>query len=452
MPGSDTIVALSTPAGESALAVVRLSGPGCGELAGSVLGRTAPPAARRATYGQYRDQSGETVDDCVITRYAEGASFTGEPMLEIAPHGNPLIVQMILEDLLARGCRAAEPGEFSRRAFSNGRMDLSQAEGIAELIHARSERGLAVARRQMHGAVGRKMSELTDRLLHAVAEVEAYIDFPDEDLPPEDRSGPAARVKTLIGEVGELIETQRYSSLLREGVKTLIAGAPNAGKSSLINALSGTSRAIVSETPGTTRDYLSAPLMVGSWRIELLDTAGLREPGEAIERMGVANTLEQAETADFFLAVADSTRPAPPLPDRLSDRVTPANTLVLENKADLPGSAPMDPFLPECEHFRISLATGEGVPELRARWAEKLDALAPPGGVDGVVVNARHAAALERSRAALERALAKMRAGETSELAAADLREAVDGFGEVVGKVDNEAMLDRLFANFCIGK
>lgn len=453
MPAADTIVALSTPAGESAVALIRLSGPDCVELGPALLGRNDPLEPRRAYYGQYHKQNGETVDSCLLTYFAEGHSFTGAAMLEIAPHGNPLIIQLILEDLLARGCRAADPGEFTRTAFLNGRMDLTQAEAVADLIHARSERSLELARRQLHGSVGRKMSAFTDRLLQIMAHLEAYIDFPEEDLPPVDEAGPALDLKRLIQELEALIETRQYAALLHEGVKTLIVGEPNVGKSSLINALVGTERAIVSDRPGTTRDYLSAFIMVGTWRIEILDTAGFHTGAEDLESIGIERTMEQAETADFFLLVLDSTAPSPALPPELLEKLTPENTLILENKTDLPESQTCTSFRPDLKHCRIAAKHGTGLSELKAAWVAALDAqTAPLQAVDGLVLNARHAAALTIAVKALEEALQKMKDAELSELIAADLRQAVDALGDVVGRVDNERMLDRLFKDFCIGK
>jgi tRNA modification GTPase len=452
MPNAETIVALSTPAGESAIALIRLSGPACAELGQAVSGRTKPLRKRYAHFASYRDRQGSVLDDCVITYYADGQSFTGEAMLEIAPHGNPLIVQKIMSDLLARGCRPAEPGEFTRTAFLNGRMDLSQAEAVSDLIRARSDRSLEAAQRQLHGLVGRKMSELTERLLSVMAHLEAYIDFPEEDLPSEDQSGPARDLRSLVSDIKELMETQRYAALLHEGIKTLIVGEPNVGKSSLINALTGSQRAIVSEMPGTTRDYISAFLMVGPWRIEILDTAGLHEAGDAIEKIGIEQTIEQSETADFFLLVLDATVPSPTLPDALLERMRPDNTIVIINKTDLADAGAHKDFLSEYKHVATALLAHKGLDDLRAQWLEAIDAGLKLPQQDGVVVNARHAASLGHAVEALELALTKLGADEHTELVAADLRDAIGAIGEVVGRVDNERMLDSLFKQFCIGK
>lgn len=452
MPATDTIVALSSPAGESAIALIRLSGSACAELGRTITQRAKPLRQRFAHFAKYFDANGDEIDECVFTYFVEGQSFTGESMLEIAPHGNPLIVQKILTDLMARGCRPAEPGEFTRTAFLNGRMDLSQAEAVSDLIRARSDRSLEVAQRQLHGSVGRKMSELTERLLSVMAHLEAYIDFPEEDLPGEDQDGPALELRQLISEMSDLIETQRYSALLHDGIKTLIVGEPNVGKSSLINALTGADRSIVSDIPGTTRDYISAFMMVGPWRIEILDTAGLHEAGDAIEKIGIDHTIEQSETADFFLLVLDATLPSPALPDSLLSRMMPANTIVIENKTDLDGATEFADFLPKLRHVRTSLLERKGLAQLREVWLQSIDSSLTQPQNDGVVVNARHAASLGEAVDALELASSKLKDGELSELIAADLRDAVERIGQVVGRVDNERVLDSLFKQFCIGK
>jgi len=452
MTYADTIVALSTPPGESAIALIRLSGPLCRELAQAVTQRQSPLTHRIAHHCKYLDIKGKKLDECIFTYFIEGKSFTGDSMLEISSHGNPLIVHKILTDLMARGCRHAEPGEFTRTAFINGRIDLSQAEAISELIRARSDRSLEAAQRQMHGSVGRKMNELTNRILDVMAQIEAYIDFPEEDLPVEDQLGPASVLLKLKDEIYDLAETQRYSALLHDGVKTLIVGEPNVGKSSLINYLTGSERSIVSDLPGTTRDYISEFIMLGPWRIEILDTAGLHDSSNSIEKAGIEHTIEQAQTADFFLLVLDASMPAPSLPKVLVQHMKPENTIIIENKNDLPNAREISNFLPMFKHIRTSLKEGIGLDSMRNTWLESIDSSHSRVRNDGLVVNARHAKILTQVNDALKLAISKLESKEHPELIVADLRDAVERIGEVVGRVENDRMLDSLFKQFCIGK
>jgi tRNA modification GTPase len=456
MFATETIAALATPKGESAVALVRLSGPLCERLAGELFGRTTPPPARRAMLGTYRDLAGRPVDQCVYTFYAEGASYTGEASLEIIPHGNPLVVRRMLADLIARGCRQADPGEFTRRAFLNDKIDLTEAEAVADLIHARSERAIEVARKQLAGELGRRVSDWTDRLLQVVAELEAYIDFPEEDLPAEDAGSPPARARALAAEWCRAAESSERHAALSRGVRTVILGAPNAGKSSLLNALLGEERALVSPEAGTTRDFISETVAVGPHSLRLVDTAGLRHDAESdIERRGIGKTLEKAAEADFALVVLDRSAPPPALPPEALKFLRPDNALVVLNKTDLPAHPDTDParIFPGIPTVSLSLLTHDGFDAFRATLVRLLenDGLAP--GEDELVVNSRHADALREGAAALDRADALLRrADRPVELAAGEMRGALDRLGDIVGRIDNERMLDRLFATFCIGK
>ncbi len=444
----DTIAALATPAGTSALAVVRASGPAAGALAAAILG--APPAPRVAQHADYRGADGAVIDDVVLTFFAGPNSYTGEDTLEVSCHGNPLIARRILDDLFARGCRPAEPGEFTRRAFLHGRLDLSQAEAVMDLIHARSERALAAANQQLRGALGRRMDELIQLQVSILARVEAYIDFPEEDLPPEDRAAVLADVGRLQDGIGRLAATNRYGTLLRDGVRTVIVGEPNVGKSSLLNRLVGRDRALVSPEPGTTRDYLEEMVTVGPHALRLVDTAGLNPAPAALERRGIEKTREQAAEADLVVWVVDASRPLPSLPAEIASGVTAAKALLVCNKADLvPGFAAKHPTL---RAVAVSALTGDGLEALRTELVRLVDAVRPETGDEVVAVNARHADALRRAAEELAQARRGLENGKPIELVASHLRGCLDCLGEIAGRVDHERVLDALFATFCIGK
>lgn len=445
----DTIAALATPVGTSAIAVVRASGPEVAALVARIFGDTSPP--RSARHADYKDTGGNLVDDVLFTFFAAPHSFTGEDTVEISCHGNPFIAQKILEDLLARGCRAAEAGEFSKRAFLNGRMDLSQAEAVMDLIHARSERALAAANQQLRGALGRHMQSLISQLINILAKIEAYIDFPDEDLPAEDQRTLMRELEQLRADTSRLLATSHYGTMLRDGIRTVILGEPNAGKSSLLNRLVGRERALVSAEPGTTRDYLEELILAGPHALRLVDTAGLNLTPSPLEKRGIDKTLEQAAEADLFLWVLDGTRPPPALPDALAPRLTPANTIVIFNKADLPQIA--RPVLAgEFRRVEISALTGQGMDALLALITQLADSFQQDAGDELIAINARHAQALALAHEALDAARQKLAVNAAGELVASDLRSALAAFGEISGKIDNEQVLDRLFATFCIGK
>jgi tRNA modification GTPase len=444
---SDTIAALATPAGTSAIAVVRASGSRVAALVAEIFAEA--PLPRTARHADYKDVSGRLVDDVLFTFFAGPNSFTGDDTLEISCHGNPFIAQKILEDLLARGCRPAEAGEFSKRAFLNGRMDLSQAEAVMDLIHARSERALAAANLQLRGALGRQMDLLISQLVNILAQVEAYIDFPEEDLPAENRQVLLHQLEELAQATQRLAATSHYGELLREGIKTVIVGAPNAGKSSLLNRLVGRERALVSPEPGTTRDYLEERIAIGPHWLRIIDTAGLNSTPSPLEKRGIDKTLEQAAGADLFLWVIDSAGPASELPELLSARMAPANTIVVLNKIDLPPAAHAPLPFPAVS---ISALHGAGLEALQAKIVRLAEAFRVETGEDLIAINARHAHALGQALGCLAEARQKLADGISSDLLASDLRGALDAFGDISGKVDNEKMLDQLFARFCIGK
>ena len=444
----DTIAALATPAGTAAIAVIRISGSDTLRLGSDIFSEFPPP--RAVHRGNYRDRSGAVLDDVLFTFFKEPNSYTGEDSLEVSCHGNPFIAQLVLEDLYARGCRPAGPGEFTRRAFLNGRMDLSQAEAVMDLIHARSERALAAARRQLDGALGREMQGLIDGVLDALARVEATIDFPDEDLPREDLEAARTELRGVLRDADRLLATRHYGDLLREGVKTVIFGEPNVGKSSLLNRLVGRDRAIVSPEPGTTRDFIEEPVTVGPHRLRLIDTAGLSRDPAPLEKLGMAKTLERIGDADLLLLVVDATRPTPLPPAGLM--LDQARTIRVLNKADLLPAPPDPEPSPRFETLAVSALTGAGIEALRGALVRRADGFQAAVGADSVAINARHAHALSQAKECLGAALLKLDSAPQPELLASDLRGALDALGEISGRVDNEQVLDRLFATFCIGK
>jgi tRNA modification GTPase len=448
---TDTIAAPATPAGTSALAVVRVSGPLCAELAQAIFEEKLEP--RVATHLPYHDAAGMVVDDVLVTFFVGPRSYTGEDVLEVSCHGNPTISQLIVDDLFKRGCRPAEAGEFTRRAFLNGQLDLSQAEAVMDLIHARSARAVAAANQQLRGSLGQHLERITEELLLALARVEAYIDFPEEDLPEEDRAVVRDLLASVLRGTERLLATHRYGDLLRDGIKTVILGEPNAGKSSLMNALLGRDRALVSNQPGTTRDYLEEAVMVGPHWLRLIDTAGLNpEPGE-IERQGIAKTYERVNEADLVLLVLDATHPAPPLPPELAASLTPERTRVLLNKVDLLADQPAVAQAPEgFTALPLSALHQTGMAELEAEIVAWADALAPGDETETIAINARHADALRRAIDGLKSASNHLEQNGPTELLASDLRSTLDALGEIAGRIDNEEVLDRLFATFCIGK
>ena len=455
MPLGETIVALATPTGESAIAIIRLSGSLCPSLVSDIFQKPKLPRFRQCTLGTYRNKEGLPLDKVVYTLFSPRRSYTGEDLLEISCHGNPFIIQKILEDLIRRGAKPAGPGEFTRTAFLQGKMDLSQAEAVADLIRARSDKALWAAQQQLAGALGERTNAFSQEILSVLAHVEAYIDFPDDSLPPEDNRKVLDTLQSLISQIQELIKTHQYRPLLQEGIQTVILGAPNAGKSSLLNTLIGQERVIVSPEPGTTRDFICEPITVGPYLLQVTDTAGL--PGanyhpSGIEQQGIAKTLEKIQTADLHLFMVDQSEPPPLLPAPVMAHLRPSHTLLIKNKIDLPPPAAPVPFLPEFPHISLSLKTREGMRD----FFPKLIALIENGALfpteNTLIVSTRHAHALITTREALESSVEKIHRGEPAELVSHELRLALDSLGEITGKVDNEAMLDKLFSQFCIGK
>ncbi len=440
-----TIFALATAPGRSGVAVVRVSGPGSA-AALSALTRRPLPEPRRAGRTTLRDPAtGDALDDALVLRFQAPASFTGEDVVELHLHGGRAVVSGVIDALSALpGLRLAEPGEFTRRAFENGKLDLTEAEAVADLIDAETTAQRRQALRQMDGALGRLYDGWRERLTRALAHIEADIDFAEDDLPGGVADAVRPVIDTLVSEIGAHLNDGGRGERLREGLHIAIVGAPNAGKSSLLNALARRDAAIVSARAGTTRDVIEVQLDLGGYPVVLADTAGLREAAaDEVEEEGIRRARDRASRADVKIAVFDGT--ALPALDAATLGLIDADTVVVVNKTDLPAAVPS--MIGGVEPVALSARTGVGLAQLEARLtAFSADRLAV--GSAPSLTRARHRAALDECRIALLRALS----APLPELAAEDLRLASRALGRITGRVDVEDLLDIIFRDFCIGK
>jgi tRNA modification GTPase len=428
----DTIFAPATARGKAGLAVVRLSGPRAWEAV-SALGARLPPPRRAAL--RRLVEGGVLLDEALVLVFEEGASFTGEKMAELQLHGSAATVAAVLRALGAMvGLRMAEPGEFARRALQNDRLDLAQVEGLADLIDAETEAQRRQALRVLSGALGAKSEDWRRRLIRAAALVEATIDFADEDLPGDVAPEVLALIDGLLPELRAEAEGAAAAERLREGYEVAIVGAPNAGKSTLLNVLAGREAAITSEVAGTTRDVIEVRMDLAGLPVTLLDTAGLRETRDAVETIGVERAVARAKAADLrvFLTGGDGeAQGLEPLP----------GDIVVQGKADLGVAGGV---------LAVSGRTGEGITDLIARIVETLG---PRSARAGTATRERHRQAILRALGALESARREVKAGAgRTEIAAEELRAAVRALDSLIGRVDVEALLDEIFASFCIGK
>ena len=438
------IAALSTPFGEGAIAVIRFSGSGVIGLADSIfLGKIAPSKApaRTQLFGKIIDGN-EVIDEVLLSVFRAPASYTGEDLVEINCHGGILVTRRILTLLLDRGARSAAPGEFTQRAFLNGKMDLTQAEAVMDLIKAQTSLALRAATEQLEGRLGRRILELRELLLGLLAHVEAFIDFPDEEIDPDTGTVLLNKLATVQFQIAALLKTAEQGRILREGVRTVICGEPNVGKSSLLNLLLGYERAIVSATPGTTRDTIEEVINLRGIPLRLTDTAGLRKSADPIEREGMARTLIHIDRADLVLRVVDGSM-------EKSNSTDPSeNELLILNKTDLGEHESWR----DSKALRVSCKTDAGFDAL----ADTIFSWVMGGRVNAedvsLAINARHQACLKNAAQFCEAAKRTIESMISAEFISIELRAALDAVGEVVGKADTDELLGKIFSTFCIGK
>jgi tRNA modification GTPase len=476
----DTIAAIATPLGEGGLAVVCLSGPQALDVADKSflpVGRNSlkPSAASSHTiqYGKVV-RGDKTVDEVLLAVLRAPRTFTREDTVEITCHGGILPAKLVLDALLENGARPAEPGEFTRRAFLNGRLDLAQAEAVADLIHSRTELALAAANEQLAGKLSQRINRLRDDLMHTLAHVEAHIDFPDEDIAPDTKEQLLKHLENGVTFMDELLRTANEGQILRRGIRAAIVGRPNVGKSSLLNQLLGRDRAIVSPIPGTTRDTIEETANIRGLPVVFIDTAGLREARDAIEQEGIRRSRESLARAEFILHVLDASEPLTNEDEHYFAGFAAKKRILVRNKMDLPvkssaedlkqhvgvqaSARSPDKLKLELQQetrvpiMDVSCASGQGIEALK----DAIKELAWSGEIKAemlqVMINSRHQDALNRARAAAQRTIDALRGDATLELVAMDLRIAVNAAGEIVGKTATEDLLDSIFSQFCIGK
>lgn len=442
-----TIAAVATPTGVGAVSMVRISGPDAIAVADLASGGKASTVLPRTTrYCELIDARGEVIDDGLMTVFRTPNSYTGEDSVEFTGHGGILVTSEVLKRFIACGATAAGPGEFTQRAFLNGKLDLTQAEGVMDLISAQTRLSLRAARSQLEGTLGRRTTEARDQLLETLAHLEAWIDFPEEDIDPQTGAQLRGRVRAVLAVVDSLLATADQGRILREGVRTVIFGEPNVGKSSLLNRLLGYERAIVSDLAGTTRDTIEEIINLNGIPLRLVDTAGVREAADRIEAEGIQRTVRQIEAADLLLEIADASLPRP------VEAVLPSTSaihLLVLNKSDLGEH----PSWAGVEAIRISCDSGDGFGALSRTIRDSLHFSEADWGEHAVAINARHQASLQLAHGGLVAALELLDdASSDAELAAIDLREALDALGEIPGRVDTEDLLGVIFSSFCIGK
>ncbi|MCL7942739.1 tRNA uridine-5-carboxymethylaminomethyl(34) synthesis GTPase MnmE [Marinobacter sp. ATCH36] len=452
---TDTIAAIATAPGQSGVGIVRVSGPDAGTIARRMLG--FEPRPRYAHYGPFRDTNGELIDEGIGLFFPNPHSFTGEDVFELQGHGGTVILDLLLRTVCELGARLARPGEFSERAFLNDKLDLTQAEAIADLIESSSEQAARCAVRSLQGVFSRRIDALVEAVTHLRIYVEAAIDFPEEEIDFLADGKVANDLQDIIRDLGIILAEAQQGTILRDGMKVVIAGRPNAGKSSLLNALAGREAAIVTAVEGTTRDVLREHIHIDGMPLHIIDTAGLRDSPDEVEQIGIARAWEEIRQADRILLMVDATttpdtEPHRLWPDFIDQLPQGAPLTVIRNKVDLTGepvgieqtggeSAPV---------IRIAARSSEGLEVLRSHLKQCMGFASTTEG--GFIARRRHLDALERAQALLRQGEEQLQGFGAGELLAEDLRTAQDALGEITGAMTPDELLGKIFSSFCIGK
>lgn len=455
----DTIAAIATALGEGSVGIIRVSGSDSVRIADSIFrSKIGLTEANTHTlhYGHIVDpQTGEAVDEVLVALMRTPRSYTKEDVVEIHCHGGIVVIQRILRLVLASGARLAEPGEFTKRAFLNGRIDLSQAEAVIDLIRSKTDSSMKLALKQVEGQLSKKIRSLRQNIIELLAHIEVTIDYPEHDVEDVAIRRILDKGSEAILEITGMLEGARTGRILREGVRTVIVGKPNVGKSSLLNALSRTDRAIVTDIPGTTRDILEEQISVRGIPLQIVDTAGIRETEDVVERIGVERSQTALKDADLVLFMVDASRGLADTDRELLVKVKGKPTLILLNKLDLPRKISTDEIqdlAPDATVIEMSVKEGKGMDRLE----NEVERLFLSGGIEGkeaaYVSNTRHIALLEKSKRQLEEAIASAEAGMTLDLVAVEIRDAWETLGEVIGEAVGEDLLDQIFSQFCLGK
>ena len=456
MSRQETICAVSTPPGAGGIGIIRISGNDAIRIASVVFKprrdkKIENEPSHSLLYGHIVDPvSGETVDEVLVSVMRGPATYTREDVIEMNCHGGMMPLMRTMSLLIAAGARQAEPGEFTKRAFLNGRIDLTQAEAVMDIIKSKTELGHRAANEQLLGVLASEITALRDMMISLIASVEASIDFPEEDIETDAGESLAEGAKEVLTRIDKILSSYQYGRILRDGFATAIIGKPNVGKSSLLNALLRQNRAIVTEVPGTTRDVLEEYLNIAGVPLKILDTAGIRHSHDIVEQEGVRRSIAAIESADIVLVMLDGSQPVTAEDRRVLREVEGKNVILIINKADL--ARRLEKFEQPERQVSLSCRTGEGLDHLKAMISDLIKQDMVNSRDHAWAVNQRHKTALEQTKESLERALEAMRSDLSPEFIALDLRNALDSLGLIIGATYTDDILERIFKDFCIGK